>query len=66
MNSQPSGSMCAACRYALSDCSDHDFASMRRMAQIDKDGEQTIIVRCSKFERQLDYLADKAVPEDRA
>lgn len=52
MNYQPSGSMCAACRYALDDCSGHNFAAMRPMAQIDKDGEKTIIVRCSKFERQ--------------
>ena len=46
---QPKGSMCAVCVNKLKDCSKLDFKSMGIMSKID----DTIIVECTEFDREL-------------
>lgn len=47
MNHQPKGGMCVACIHAARDCSALKFDAM---APIKRDG-QTVIVRCTDFQR---------------
>lgn len=47
MNHQPKGGMCVACIHAARDCSALKFETM---APIKRDG-QTVIVRCTDFQR---------------
>ena len=44
----PKGSMCAACKNALEDCSRLDFSSMPVIQSYDS----THVVRCSEFKRK--------------
>lgn len=46
MTQQPKGSMCAACQYALKDCSHLLFSSMPALSKYNG----VTIVRCTEFE----------------
>jgi hypothetical protein len=47
---QPKGSMCAVCTNKLKDCSKLDFKSMGVLSKM---GDDTIIVKCTDFDREF-------------